>query len=107
MSYNPLDTYGYDTGGQGIISQKTQEEQKQSFVDEEQDVEIARNTEINEEQQVQIDANTTINETQQTQIDANTAINEKQDQDIENLYELIKSIPSSGGTITDLDCGTW
>jgi uncharacterized membrane protein YhiD involved in acid resistance len=93
MPYNPLDSYGYETGGQKIVSQRTQEEQKQNIVDEEQDVEI---------QKISDD-----NAAQQGQIDTNTAINEKQDQDIENLYDLIKSIPSSGGTITDLDCGTW
>ena len=93
MAYNPLDRYGYDTGGQGIISQKTQEEQKQSVVDDEQDIEISRNTEINE--------------AQQTQIDENSAMNLEQKEQIEDLYRLIESIPSSGGTITDLDCGTW
>jgi uncharacterized membrane protein YhiD involved in acid resistance len=93
MSYNPFSSYGYSYEEQKMVSQKTQEEQKQNIVDEEQDVEI---------QKISDD-----NAAQQEQIDENSAINNEQKEQIEDLYRLIESIPSSGGTITDLDCGTW
>ena len=84
-------SYGYGEDATPIRTQAQQEEQKQNGIDKEQDTRIEENTKTNQEQTVKIDEN--------------TLRNAKQDTQIQVIQEQIKDI--SGGTITDLDAGTW
>ena len=84
-------SYGYGEDATPIRTHAQQEEQKQNGIDKEQDTRIEENTKTNQEQTVKIDEN--------------TLKNAQQDAQIQVIQEQIKDI--SGGTIIDLDAGTW
>lgn len=87
-----LDIYGYQDNNTALITTKSQEEHKQSVRDTEQDAKIKYNYDENV--------------TQQDEIDRNKLINDIQDIQINELNDKIEHI-TSGGTITDLDMGSW
>lgn len=84
-------SYGYGEDATPIRTQAQQEEQKQNGIDKWQDTRIEENTKTNQEQTVEIDKN--------------SLKNAEQDKQILVIQEQIKDI--SGGTIIDLDAGTW
>lgn len=86
-------SYGYGEDATPIRTQAQQEEQKQNGIDKWQDTRIEENTKTNQEQTVEIDKN--------------SLKNAEQDAQIQDIQEKIKVI--SGGTIVigDLDAGTW
>lgn len=86
-------SYGYGEDATPIRTQAQQEEQKQNGIDKWQDTRIEENTKTNQEQTVEIDKN--------------SLKNAEQDAQIKDIQEKIKVI--SGGTIVigDLDAGTW
>ena len=84
-------SYGYGEDATPIRTQAQQEEQKQNGIDKWQDTRIEENTKTNQKQTVKIDEN--------------SLKNAEQDAQILVIQEQIKDI--SGGTIIDLDAGTW
>lgn len=84
-------SYGYGEDATPIRTKAQQEEQKQNGIDKWQDTRIEENTKTNQEQTVKIDEN--------------AFKNAEQDAQILVIQEQIKDI--SGGTIIDLDAGTW
>ena len=84
-------SYGYGEDATPIRTQAQQEEQKQNGIDKWQDTRIEENTKTNQEQTVKIGEN--------------SLKNAEQDAQILVIQEQIKDI--SGGTIIDLDAGTW
>lgn len=84
-------SYGYGEDATPIRTQAQQEEQKQNGIDKRQDTRIEENTKTNQEQTVEIGKN--------------SLKNTEQDAQIQDIQEKIKVI--SGGTIIDLDAGTW
>lgn len=84
-------SYGYGEDATPIRTKEQQEEQKQNGIDKWQDTRIEENTKTNQEQTVKIDEN--------------AFKNAEQDAQILVIQEQIKDI--SGGTIIDLDAGTW
>ena len=84
-------SYGYGEDATPIRTQAQQEEQKQNGIDKWQDTRIEENTKANHEQTVEIDKN--------------SLKNAEQDAQIQVIQKQIKDI--SGGTIIDLDAGTW
>ena len=84
-------SYGYGEDATPIRTQAQQEEQKQNGIDKWQDTRIEENTKTNQKQTVKIDEN--------------ALKNAEQDKQILVIQEQIKDI--SGGTIIDLDAGTW
>lgn len=84
-------SYGYGEDATPIRTQAQQEEQKQNGIDKWQDTRIEENTKTNQEQTVKIGEN--------------ALKNAEQDKQILVIQEQIKDI--SGGTIIDLDAGTW
>lgn len=84
-------SYGYGEDATPIRTQAQQEEQKQNGIDKWQDTRIEENTKTNQKQTVKIDEN--------------ALKNAEQDAQILVIQEQIKDI--SGGTIIDLDAGTW
>lgn len=87
-----LDIYGYQDKNTALITTKSQEEQKQNARDAAQDAKIKYNYDENVTQQDEIDRNKLINDIQEIQIN--------------ELNDKIEHI-TSGGTITDLDMGSW
>jgi uncharacterized membrane protein YhiD involved in acid resistance len=86
-----LDYYGYEDTQTQLVTLKKQEDYRQSVKDKEQDEKIKQNYEENI--------------TQQDEIELNSLINDEQIAQINDLYEKIDNI--SGGTIADLDMGSW
>ena len=86
-------SYGYGEDATPIRTQAQQEEQKQNGIDKWQDTRIEENTKTNQEQTVEIGKN--------------SLKNAEQDAQIQVIQKQIKDI--SGGTIVigDLDAGTW
>lgn len=84
-------TYDFDENGVSIVTQVQQEEIRQEGIDESQNAKIKENTDLNNVQTILIKEN--------------SDKNHEQDLRMDDLQEQIKHV--SGGTITDLDAGTW